>query len=198
MPVQIGAKTHHFDDPTGLLSDCHRRIEMFMRALEGVAIVIDSPPDEETKRALETALRYFHEAAPKHTADEEESLFPRLRELRSPEVESAFSKLGELEGEHRWAEPLHAQLESLGLEYLSRGQLSPAHIEAFRSAVMQLSQMYKRHIAVEDATLFPVAAKALSESEKRAIASEMAKRRAVPLETLAGVPVSPGQDPSRG
>jgi len=27
MPVQIGAVIHNFSDPTGLLSDCHRRIE---------------------------------------------------------------------------------------------------------------------------------------------------------------------------
>ena len=30
MPVQIGAQSHSFSDPTGLLSDCHRRIEMFL------------------------------------------------------------------------------------------------------------------------------------------------------------------------
>lgn len=184
MPVQIGAKAYNFNDPTGLLSDCHRRIEMFMRSLEGVAAVIDSPPDEETKRALETALRYFHEAAPKHTADEEESLFPRLRGLQSPGVESAFSKLDELEGEHRWAEPLHVQVESLGMEYLSKGRLSPAQVAAFRSAVTQLSAMYKRHIAVEDESLFPVAARVLSDSDKQAIAAEMAKRRSVPLVPL--------------
>lgn len=160
---------------------------MFMRSLEGVAKVMDSPPDEQTKMALETALRYFHEAAPKHTADEEESLFPRLREMQSPEVESAFSKLEELEGEHRWAEPLHAQVESLGSEYLSRGQLSPVQVEAFRSAVNELSAMYKRHIAVEDGTLFPVAAKVLSEANKQAIAAEMAERRAVPLVPLKGI-----------
>lgn len=181
MPVQIGAKSHNFNDPTGLLSDCHRRIEMFMRSLEGVAKVIDSPPDEETKRALETVLRYFREAAPKHTADEEESLFPRLRELRSPEVENAFSRLDDLEGDHRWAEPLHAKVEEVGREYLSQGRLSEAQIAGFRAAVAQLSAMYQRHIAVEDETLFPVAAKVLSEADKHAIAAEMAKRRIVPL-----------------
>ena len=184
MPVQIGAKSHHFSDPTGLLSDCHRRIEMFMRSLEGVGKVIDSAPTEDTRQALETALRYFREAAPKHTADEEESLFPRLRRLQSAEVESAFAKLDELEGEHRWAEPLHTEVESLGLAYLSRGQLSPAQIAAFRSAVSRLSTMYKRHIAVEDGTLFPVAANALAEGDKEAIAAEMAKRRTVPLVSL--------------
>lgn len=34
MPVQIGAKAHSFSDPTGLLSDCHRRIEMFLESLQ--------------------------------------------------------------------------------------------------------------------------------------------------------------------
>lgn len=61
MPVQIGAKAHPFSDPTGLLSDCHRRIEMFLRALEGVASVIDRPLTEETRAALKSALRYFRE-----------------------------------------------------------------------------------------------------------------------------------------
>jgi hemerythrin-like domain-containing protein len=187
MPVQIGAKTHNFNDPTGMLSDCHRRIEMFMRSLEGVAKVIDGPPTQDVRQALETALRYFHEAAPKHTADEEESLFPRLRQLQSPEIQGAFSKLEELEGEHRWAEPLHARVESLGVEYLTRGQLSPVQVEAFRSAVAELSAMYKRHIAVEDESLFPVAAKALSQDDKQAIAAEMAKRRAVPLVPIEGM-----------
>jgi len=152
---------------------------MFMRSLEGVSKSIDSPPEEETKRALETALRYFHESAPKHTADEEESLFPRLRNLRSSEVESAFSQLEELESDHRWAEPLHVRVEALGREYLAQGKLSEAQVAEFRSAVSELSAMYQRHIAVEDHALFPVAAKVLSEADKAAIAAEMAKRRAL-------------------
>lgn len=184
MPVQIGAKSHNFNDPTGLLSDCHRRIEIFMRTLEGVAKGIDSPPDEDTKTALETALRYFQEAAPKHTADEEESLFPRLRSLRSSEVENAFATLDELEGEHRWAEPLHAKVEELGRKYLLNKRLTQVEAAEFRAAVAELSAMYQRHIAVEDESLFPVAAKALSDGDKRAIAAEMAKRRGVSLVPL--------------
>lgn len=101
MPVQIGAQAHNFSDPTGLLSDCHRRIEMFLRVLEGVASVIDRPMTEETPAALESALRYFREAGPKHTADEEESLFPRLRQMRLPEAETAIERLAPLEHDHR-------------------------------------------------------------------------------------------------
>ncbi len=184
MPVQIGAKAHNFSDPTGLLTDCHRRIEMFLGALESVAKVIDKPPDDETRQALENALRYFHDAAPKHTADEEESLFPRLRALSKPEVESAFSKLEHLEKDHRWAEPLHAEVEKLGIEYLSRGELSHDDVARFRSAVAQLALMYKQHIALEDEILFPLASQVLDSADKSAIADEMARRRKVKLVEL--------------
>jgi hemerythrin-like domain-containing protein len=179
MPVQIGADVHNFSDPTGLLSDCHRRIEMFLGSLEAVAKVIDSSGSDETARALTAALRYFREAAPKHTADEEESLFPRLRQVQDPEVQSALDQLDRLEKDHRWADPLHAEVERLGLQYLSTGTLSPDESEAFRKAVAELSSMYRQHIIVEDGLVFPVAARLLSQADRISIAKEMAARRDV-------------------
>jgi iron-sulfur cluster repair protein YtfE (RIC family) len=155
MPVQIGTKTHNFTDPTGLLSDCHRRIEMFLGTLTAVAELVDRPPTNETSRALESALRYFGQAAPKHTADEEESLFPRLRQIDHPEIQSALSKLEQLEEEHRWATPLHAEVERLGGRYLSAGVLADAEVEGFRKAVASLVSVYKRHIRIEDDLVFP-------------------------------------------
>ena len=180
MPVQIGSQAHSFGDPTGLLSDCHRRIEMFMRVLEKVAQIIDSPPEGEVRQSLEAALRYFREAAPKHKADEEQSLFPRLRKVESPQLRAAFAKLEELELDHRWSEPLHSRIDRLGQEYLSKGRLSGAQIGEFRDSVSELSAMYLRHIAVEDKILFPAAVQALSDADKQMIAEEMAKRRALP------------------
>ena len=67
----------------------------------------DNPLTEETRKSLETALRYFHEAAPKHTADEEESLFPRLRRLPNSEVRDALDRLDSLEADHRDVAPQH-------------------------------------------------------------------------------------------
>jgi|ERR1019366_1503442 hemerythrin-like domain-containing protein len=183
MPVQIGTKTHNFSDPTGLLSDCHRRIEMFLSTLEAVAAVIDCSVSEETGRALESALRYFGQAAPKHTADEEGSLFPRLRQIQHAEIQSSFSQLEQLEEEHRWAAPLHAEVEQLGVEYLSTGSLSGTQIAAFRSAVVRLASMYKQHINIEDSVIFPLAARLLPQAEKMAIAEEMASRRDVKFVT---------------
>lgn len=183
MPVQIGAAAHSFSDPTGLLSDCHRRIEMFLGSLGAIAKVIDSPLTDETRRALDFALRYFREAAPKHNADEEESLFPRLRQLRHPDVQSALARLDELENDHRWAAPLHAEVEILGQRYLSQGSLSTREAEEFREAVAKLTSMYQQHISVEDDVVFPLAAQLLSKAERAAIADEMASRRKVGLVT---------------
>ncbi len=79
--IQIGAPVaHDFGNPLGVLSDCHRRVEHFLRMMITVAEQARGGAlAEEQRDALEVALRYFVEAAPKHTADEEESLFPQLR-----------------------------------------------------------------------------------------------------------------------
>lgn len=176
MPVQIGAPVHNFSDPTGLLSDCHCRIEMFLRTLEGVASVVDRPLTEETRAALESTLRYFREAAPKHTADEEESLFPRMRQKRDPNWESAIRRLEPLEHDHLLAASLHAEMEELGQRYLSTGSLESTGVEAFRKAIASLVPIYKQHISIEDDLVFLLAKRLLSVADKAAIANEMADR----------------------
>ena len=177
MPVQIGGKTHSFSEPTGLLSDCHRRIEMFLGSLVQVAPLLEKPLDAQTRSAMETALRYFREAAPKHTADEEESLFPRLRRMLNPEVEAALETLDPLERDHRRADSLHAQVDGLGRKCLQGGSLSSEDAREFDQAVAELASIYKEHIRIEDELVFPVAGKVLSSTEKAAIAAEMAARR---------------------
>ncbi len=110
MPVQIGSRASDFSDPTGLMSDCHRRIEMFLNTIRAAGGLNGRQLAEDERRALDAALRYFREAAPKHNADEEESLFPRLRWVSDPEVQSALADVARLEQEHRWAAPLHAAI----------------------------------------------------------------------------------------
>ncbi|MGO8794141.1 MAG: hemerythrin domain-containing protein [Candidatus Sulfotelmatobacter sp.] len=177
MPVQIGAKAHSFSDPAGLLSDCHRRIEMFLGSLQSIAQLIDRPLTADTRTALESALRYFRESAPKHTADEEDSLFPRLRQLREPEIEAALAALDALEGDHRKAESLHAEVDALGSQCLAQPCLPGKEAERFRHAVNELASIYGEHIRVEDEVVFPAAKRKLSAPQQAAIANEMASRR---------------------
>lgn len=177
MPVQIGTKASNFSDPTGLMSDCHRRIEMFLNALWAAADFNGRQLAEDERRALDSALRYFREAAPKHNADEEESLFPRLRSVPHPEVRSALADLARLEEEHRWAAPLHAEVDRVGQQWLLDGRLARDQARAFQSAVGKLEAMYRTHIEFEDRVLFPLAARVLSPAQSAEIAQEMTKRR---------------------
>ena len=177
MPIQIGSKASDFYDPTGLMSDCHRRIEMFLNALRAAGDFNGRQLTEDERRALDAALRYFREAAPKHNADEEESLFPRLRSVSDPEVQSALADVARLEQEHRWAAPLHAEVDRLGQEWLCEGRLAADEARAFQSAVGKLNSMYRTHIEFEDRVLFPLAARVLSLEQKAEVAQEMAKRR---------------------
>ena len=125
MPIVIGAKRESdFTDPIGMLGDCHRRIEMFLNVLVRVAEQARGETlNEEQRGALETALRYFREAAPKHTADEEESLFPRLRRIESADVRALMARIESLEEEHVCADRSHGEVDSLGRLWLKDGTL---------------------------------------------------------------------------
>ena len=153
---------------------------MFLAALEQAAERLASPPDPAVSAGLATALRYFREAAPKHNADEEASLFPRLRATGKPAAAAALDLLARLEAEHRWADPLHAAVDRLGEKYLCEGPLTTAEADRFRAAVGELRHMYRQHIELEDSVVFPLASSLLSPAEQAAVAREMADRRKSP------------------
>lgn len=179
MPIIIGAKRESdFTDPIGMLGDCHRRIERFLSVLkklaterQGVAL------GEQEQNALSTSLRYFREAAPKHTADEEESLFPRMRAADPAATGALFERIDALESEHKTAVKMHAEVDVLGQAWLSRGQLSSDEASRLVALLGQLTTLYERHIALEDSEVFPSAARLLSTSDSQAIGLEMAARR---------------------
>jgi hemerythrin-like domain-containing protein len=178
MPVVIGGSAASFSNPLGLLTDCHRRIEMFLRALIAVAGQSrDGSLNTEQREALEKALGYFREAAPKHTADEEESLFPRMRRLDTAEIRAALAQVDALEREHRIAEELHARVDRLGQKWLSSGSLSPSELAEIGTALSELKNIYDRHIAIEDEQVFPLAKKVLAAEEQKKVGEEMASRR---------------------
>src|SRR5579859_3195236 len=179
MPIVIGAKREStFADPMGLLTDCHRRIESFLGVLVKLAAETHaSLLSSEQRQALETALRYFREAAPKHTADEEETLFPRLRSMNRPELQAVLEKVGALEDQHAEAERNHAEVDRLGQAWLAAGSLAAADSARFSELVASLADLYRGHMAVEERELFPAAAAVLPGPERAAMGREMAARR---------------------
>ena len=126
MPITIGAKRESdFTDPIGMLGDCHRRIERFLNVQVTLATREKGGPlTEEHRAALETSLRYFREAAPKHTADEEESLFPRLRRIDPAKTQAILARIDSLEQDHECAGKAHDEVDRLGQRWLTSGRLS--------------------------------------------------------------------------
>jgi hemerythrin-like domain-containing protein len=189
MPVTIGAKpSPDFSNPIDLLSDCHRRIERFLAVLvEVVGQAKGRVLTGEQSRAWQNALDYFKNAAPRHTADEEESLFPRLRKIAQPEIQTALEEMQELEADHEQAGKWHEIVEQLGRKWLSEALLTPENVEELENALGNLSKLYRRHIALEDNSLFPVAAAVLGDTEKADVGSEMARRRGLDPKLSAGL-----------
>ena len=179
MPVQLGVRPDHsFNEPLGLLSDCHRRIEQFLDLL----IKVNDEAGEQDlspahREALQVALRYFSVAAPKHTQDEEASLFPRLRDVNSAEAREAMAKLDALEADHVRADAAHAEVDLLGLRWLADGRLDSENRQRLRQLLSELRELYRGHIEVEDREVFPLAARVLTHEQVDQVGKEMAERR---------------------
>jgi hemerythrin-like domain-containing protein len=197
MPVIIGAMPGKFSNPIGLLLDCHQRINRFLETLQTIAGEKRGRPlDSEYRKALETALKYFRDAAPKHTEDEEEDLFPALRSLGRADLEPVLNSMDRLENDHNLAGKWHLVCDEIGKRWLREGGLCLRDAAQFEIVLSLLAKLYRSHIAVEEREIFPIARTALSGREKAEIGRSMASRRGIafnPEEALvAGTPKAAG------
>lgn len=173
MGIQIGAKPDSgFDDPIGMLKDCHRRIEHFHGILCAVVDRAQSRSlTEEEIAAVQAAISYFRTGGQRHTADEEESLFPRLV------AAGGCDELDALEHDHVEAGQLHTDVEALYQSWISGGSLTELQLRRLQSSTARLRNLYQAHIAIEDNTVFPKAAQLLDKRAIEAIGQEFRARR---------------------
>jgi len=181
LPIRLGGPPlADFNQPLEMLHDCHRRIEHFLDVFKRVAQQFsDSELNEEGRRALEASLTYFSQAAPRHTADEEQSLFPRMRTSADPVVQAALAELDSLEADHRTAEELHEKVDALGRHWLRAGRLTEEEMTRFQAWLDELAAIYAAHIRMEEERVFVMAAQALSAEELQEVGAEMRKRRRI-------------------
>jgi hemerythrin-like domain-containing protein len=175
MAIQIGAKPDSgFDDPIGMLKDCHRRIEKFLGIL---CAVIDRAQgrglEEEERNAVVAALQYFRTGGHRHTADEEESLFPRLRTASS----GFLGDIERLESDHAKANVLHESVEQLYSAWIENGPLEAEEQLRLLADTQQLTRLYAEHIQVEETIVFALAAQVLDKHALLEIGSEFRLRR---------------------
>jgi len=161
-----------FDDPLGVLSACHRRIERQLATLSRLQRHLPAHGcDHDARAAARGILRYFDTAAVHHHADEEESLFPRLIERvpadAAPLVAALAADHRQLAATWRHLRPLLASIAAG-----ARANLSPRQVALVRRA-------YDTHIAREETELIPLAEVTLDAAELAAVGAEMARRRGV-------------------
>jgi hemerythrin-like domain-containing protein len=165
-----------------MLSDCHRRIERFLAALVKVTDQANGEKMSDLQRRdWLNSLEYFRNAAPRHTADEEDSLFPRLRNISGTQMREALAGIERLHAEHGRADALHALVDELGRRWVEQELLSEQDTGRLRDALAELTRLYEGHIVLEDRTVFPLASAVLPESEKAAMGAEMAQRRGLDI-----------------
>ncbi len=175
MAIQIGAKPDSgFDDPIGMLKDCHRRIESFLGILCVVVTRAQSRSlASEEQVAIQAALRYFRTGGQRHTADEEESLFPRLRES----APHSLKEIDRLEEDHREANDLHASVERLYSTWIESGRLGSEETQQLLTETGRLKELYSDHIEIEETIVFARASEVLDSSAMAAIGTEFRFRR---------------------
>lgn len=167
-----------FSQPTQVLMDCHRRIERFLGVLREVAGRCSGGKLRAAdRRSLETAIGYFKQAIRRHVTDEEQSLFPRLRQSSDRALRELMPELDRLETGHRKTEAAHRRIDALGRQWIEHGHLDERGISRLLSLLEELSADYSGHIRLEDERVFPAAALALEADDLRAVGEEMERRR---------------------
>lgn len=191
MPINIGPSPDiTFTNPLGWLRGCHERIKHFLNMLTAVATRRQGDElHREDREALDAALRYFREGAPKHTEDEEQSLFPRLKASKSPSAVAARATLDALEDEHHQVLETHAEVEILVERWMLEGELPPFEAKRLIALLQQLQGFYEKHMAIEDREAFSVASVVLTEKEMIAIGREMAVRRGIDPDLAIAYPM---------
>lgn len=161
-----------FDDPLAVLQTTHQRIEAQLAALELLpAHLAEQGADATAREAARFALRFFATTAADHERDEEESLFPLLRE-RAGERFEISAIVNEIQADHATLKAQWRRLQHL-LEAIARGDDATLAAED----VAGFAWLYRRHLEKETAVVLPFARETLTAADRAALGERMAARR---------------------
>jgi iron-sulfur cluster repair protein YtfE (RIC family) len=161
-------------DAVDLLLDCHERIRRFTRMAEWLCHAHDAPglAVQETAAAVH---RYFTEALPLHSADEDGSIAPRL--ARSRAGAEALAAAAAMARQHGPIEETLAALRPMWRAVADDPAALADHAPAMERLVDRLKGLWDTHLHLEEVVVFPAARRYLSASEKASVLKEMRERR---------------------
>ena len=165
-----------FEVPLEMLSACHGRVERQCQTmLRLVPHVAANGPDQAAREAAQNIMRYFDTSAQHHHADEEEDLFPALL-LWAPEAVLAQLRtlIDALLAQHRELELAWSRVRSKldGIRLGMQPDLGAEEVE-------RMVELYRTHIAREEAELLPLAARLLADAQLDVVGRAMRLRRGI-------------------
>ena len=113
-----------------------------------------------------------------HVIDEEDDLFPLMRRRCEPD-DHIEGVLGMLSGEHASDLQLASAVKSLVAKAMADGRGLAAYADAW-AVIEPFCVSQKRHIAVENAVVLPIARLRLTASDLRGLGQRLAARRGLP------------------
>jgi len=168
-PAQQGKCCGHHD-AFGILHDCHEHILERLTRLEtlGRELARATELKEAHLAVLGDVLTFLDTAVPMHSADEEQTLFPRLREAT-----------GHLAGHTPMdcMEQEHVQHQAL-LAALKRAVVKRDAAATAQSALAIVNE-YREHIGKEEQVLFPWARETLTDPVIVATMTQQMRQRRV-------------------
>ncbi len=173
-PAEAQTQLENFEDPIEFVYLEHERLR---RCCDELVQLGEQLNTEDAPAKAASILDYLENELPLHLADEEEDLFPLLKR-RSPSDEGMISVLKLLCIEHRQdVECGRSLIEAL--RRIARGgqPLDPA---MFRDYVRSYAMLQRRHHAMENTAVLPLAAELLTPEDIAELSCSMAARRGGP------------------
>ena len=154
-----------------MLDNSHRKLEQNLAELRRAAVAIAGGTGTEAEHdTVRDVVGFLERSVTRHEADEELSLFPRLRGAGS--IDPVLDTLADEHLEHR---RLHRRLHEIVEAWLD-APATDDHNQHLLRVVIELEDAYRRHIELEEREMFP-AARALPADQLAEIEDEMQARR---------------------
>jgi hemerythrin-like domain-containing protein len=163
-------------DAVDMLLACHDRIRNFT----GIAVRLadaDGAGAAAIANAAEAVHRYYAVALPLHEADENDSVYPRLRARLTDAAERA--SVQSMVDQHGPIDEVIARLLPVWDELKSNPERLATHAASMRVDAERLQSLWTEHLALEEKIVFPLIRKRLVPEELSDIHREMKVRRGV-------------------
>jgi hemerythrin-like domain-containing protein len=166
------------EDPLQHILNCHEQIERRLTTLQQAAMTVGFSEGgmlQDAAAALSYELEVLHAIDLLHTEDEEQSLFPRLRARLKDDTSILEPLMLSLELQHQNEQAAFGKLKAVAATLTAKGQ-QPEQGSSCEDLVLELANICRPHISLENDSLLPLARKTLTANDQKEILREMRER----------------------